>query len=146
MAFTVSGRDGWAIWKPDKRVEERARNTVCPSWAVVLTSGWNLREKILLLFYFTQEMVVGRASNDDVCVSGDWFITLSSDLNKRSIDLPCGAVGGWCRGELIGRSSGRWHTYQIIDHPRTIGWWLCFIFYLFSTGACNVLFIFFSSG
>lgn len=37
---------------------------------------------------------------------------------------------GWVThgGELIGKSSGRWHTFQITEHPRTIGWSLCFIF------------------
>lgn len=147
MAFTVSGRDGRAIWQPDRRKGQKTQSVLHGLLCRQVGETW---EKVLLLFYFflaTQEMVVGIVYNDGVCVSGDCDSSPYHLISTQGT-LIChkGLWMGDAWGELIGKSSGRWHTFQITEHPRTMGWWICFIFYPFSTVACKVLFIFFPQG
>lgn len=81
-------------------------------------------ETFLLLFYFfltTQEMIVGRACINGVCVSGDCGSSLYHLISTQGTLIR--HVGLWMGdawGELIGKSSGRCHTFQITVHPRTI--------------------------
>lgn len=129
MAFTVSGRDGRAIWKPDRRKEQKTLYVLYGLLCWQVGETWEI---FLLLSYFSltmKEMVAGRAYNGDVCVSGDCDSSLYHLISTQGT-LIChmGLWMGDAWGKLIGKSSGRWHTYQITEHPRTIGWSLCFIF------------------